>query len=88
MTPAQSGDYWSYGVMIYAMICGEWPFTIRTIWRFELTFFGEDWARVFLILDLFAVDWNFETAVREPLPTHTTEHSHFQTTSCGVTRAP
>ncbi|CAK9073549.1 unnamed protein product [Durusdinium trenchii] len=26
----QSGDYWSYGVMIYAMICGEWPFTIRS----------------------------------------------------------
>ena len=29
-----------------------------------------------------------ETAVREPLPTHTTEHSHCQTTSCGMTHAP
>ncbi|CAJ1367877.1 unnamed protein product [Effrenium voratum] len=26
----QSCDYWSFGVMIYAMICGEWPFTIRS----------------------------------------------------------
>lgn len=26
----QTGDYWSFGVMIYAMICAEWPFTIRT----------------------------------------------------------
>mmetsp|Transcript_7544 Transcript_7544/g.17338 ORF Transcript_7544/g.17338 Transcript_7544/m.17338 type:complete len:592 (-) Transcript_7544:139-1914(-) len=26
----QTCDYWSFGVMIYAMICGEWPFTIRS----------------------------------------------------------
>jgi len=26
----QSCDYWSFGVMIYAMICGEWPFSIRS----------------------------------------------------------
>ena len=27
------------------------------------------------------------SAVREPLPTHTTEHSHFQTSYCGTLRA-
>ncbi|CAE7418443.1 fhkA [Symbiodinium natans] len=26
----RSCDYWSFGVMTYAMICGEWPFSIRS----------------------------------------------------------
>ena len=34
----QSCDYWSFGVMIYAMICGEWPFTIRHNAKYERRF--------------------------------------------------